>query len=382
MPTALAVFLITLGLGQLISTTWGLRGVSLVGANRLAGYGLGFLLLLVGAMTVPARWSVLGWTPIAGPLAVMILLAGGSFIAPPPHPNLLFAPDHPAHAGCRAVQIPDGDNMIPGLLLWPLSPANSPRGEGIEEKDKRAGCPAVCIVPGAGDTKTFFKWRLVKALLAEGLAVLTIDMPGHGDYRYRSLAYPQCLSTIPAVIKFLRQQPGVTRVGLIGISLGGAMAIKSLVENGTAEAGAGTLLDALVVLETPVHLRHYRRTLFYQELWRTLYQSPVLSLLREASVKQIWQEWRSGGYFSRHTTAELFGLLQPLENISRLKQIPLLLIYSGYDQIAPPAMARAMHQAAPQAAFIQAKKASHVMLTLLSEINRQVAWWLREQLTG
>ena len=101
MLSALSVFLITVGLGQLSSTVWGLRGASLVGANRLAGYVLGVLLLAVGALILPGSWSVLGWTFLTGPLTVILLLLGGSFIAPPPHPNRLFEPEHPAHGECR-----------------------------------------------------------------------------------------------------------------------------------------------------------------------------------------------------------------------------------------------------------------------------------------
>jgi len=137
--------------------------------------------------------------------------------------------------------------------------------------------------------------------------------------------------------------------------------------------------DALVVAETPTYL-HYTRELYYREVWHTLYGSPVMSLLREVSVKQIRESWRSGGYYSRHTTSALFALLNPLDNIKKIERLPFLLVYSRRDWIAPPKMASAMHQAAPHAKLIQEKKASHVMLTLVPAINRQIARWLREQL--
>lgn len=380
MLAALSVFFIALGLGQLISTCGKLRGASLVGPSRLAGYGLGTLLLVTGALTIPATWAVLWWTFPAGLLAVILLLLGGSFIAPPPHPDRLFEPDHPAHAGCYPVQIPDGDHLIPGLLLFPpASSVSREKSPPLPGEDVRGGRSAVCIIPGAGDTKTFFKWRLVRAMLAEGLTVLTIDLPGHGEHRHRLLTYPDCLSTIPAAIKFLREQPGVTQVGLAGISLGGAMAIKSLAENSAVRSETDGQIDALVVLETPVRL-NYNRALFYRELWNTIYGSPVLPLLREASIKQVLQSWYSGGYRSQHTTGELIEMLNPLKNISRIKGIPILLVYSRRDRVAPPEAARAMRQAVPQATFTESKKASHVMLTLIPEINRQVAHWLKERL--
>jgi pimeloyl-ACP methyl ester carboxylesterase len=253
---------------------------------------------------------------------------------------------------------------MPGLLLSPQPSAG-----------ERAGL-AVCVVPGAGDTKKSFKWRLVQALLAEGLTVLTVDTPGHGDYRRRPMDYPDCLSAVPAAIRFLRQQPGITRVGLAGISLGGALALRSLAD----EPQIACQVDALVVLETPVKLK-YNRALVRREFWRTISRAPVLSLLREVSIRQIWQSWHAGGYRSRHHTANLIDLLDPPGSLALLDpKLPVLLVYSRRDPIAPPAAAHLLRQAAPQAEFIESKKASHVTLTLIPEINQQVARWLKEQL--
>ena len=360
---AIAVFLITLGIGQFIATHWRLRGVSLAGGNRWGGYALSLLLLLVGAGLLPQSFAVLLWTPLVGALALLALLAGGSYIWPMPHPDSLFLPDNPAHGGCKRVDIPDGDNLGPGLLLAPPSSVGS-------------NGAAVCVVPGAGDTKTFFKWQLVEALLGQGFTVLVIDLPGHGDYRHRPLRYPDCLTTIAAAIKFLREQPGVQKVGVVGISLGGAMSIKALAQQGAAVTD---FVDALVVVATPIRLK-FTRGLFYKEVWTTYYRSPIVPLLREITAKQAHQSWKSGGYRSKHTTDELFDLLRPLENIDGLHQLPVLLVYGHRDSVAPPEHAQAMCRAAPHADFIESKKASHVMLTLTPKINSQIATWLKTSL--
>jgi pimeloyl-ACP methyl ester carboxylesterase len=386
MQGALAVFLITLGLGQFISTWQGWRAASLVGSRRLAGYGLGLLLLLAGAVLLPHSWWVLGWTLPAALLALLLLLLAGSYIDPPLHPDRLFEADHPAHGSCRRVQIPDGEYLMPGYLLTPPDPPHPPLRGGV------------LVIHGAGDTKTSYKWRLVQALLAEGLSVLTIDLPGHGDYRMRPLAYPDCLSAIPAALRFLRAQPGIERVGLVGISLGSALAIASLAQvsvlrspephpatEGSVEGlseglseGCALDIDALIALETPVALK-YSRGLRYGEMWHA-YRAPVLSLWREVSVRQLRQSWFTGGYVSRHkNTAEVIELLNPLENIAHLGQAPILLVHGGRDSIAPLAAGRALQQAAPQASLIEVKGASHVTLTLMMEVNRQVAQWVRER---
>ena len=263
-----------------MSTARGLRGASLIGPNRWLGYGLGLMLVGGGALLLPPDPAVLWWIPVAGLLTVGLLLLGGTLVMPSPHPNGLFSPEHQAHAGCKYVRIPDGDGAVPGYLLSP--PAGGPKnGSGA----------AVCVVHGAGDTKTSFKWRLVQALLAEGLIVLTIDLPGHGDDRDRALIYPTVLSAIPAALRFLRRQPGVRRVGLLGISLGGAVAIRSLADHRPAEPD---LVDALVIMETPVQLK-FTKNLLYREMWRTYYRAPVMSLLRETNVLQLRSrlaQWR------------------------------------------------------------------------------------------
>jgi pimeloyl-ACP methyl ester carboxylesterase len=375
MQGALAVFLITLGLGQLISTRLGWRAASLVGPRWAAGYGLGLLLLAVGAWLLPASWFGLGWTPLAGLLTLILLLVAGSYIDPPPHPDRLFEANYPAHGSCVRVQIPDGDDGIPGYLLTPpLDPPHPPLQGGV------------LVVHGAGDTKTSYKWRLVEALLVEGFTVLTIDLPGHGDYRQRPLAYPDCLSVIPAALRFLRAQPEVKWVGLVGISLGSALALASLAQTFEDPKGfskplgsRGRQVDALVALETPIVL-NYSRGLYYGEMWHA-YRAPVLSLFSEVSVRQLRQSWFTGGYVSRHkNTGEIISLLNPLESIRQLPDRPILLVHGGRDSIAPPEAGQALQQAAPQASLLIVPPASHVTLTLMREVNQQVARWLRRRL--
>ncbi len=382
MLAPVSVFLITLGLGQLISTWQGWRAASLAGPSRGAGVaaglgllGLGYWGLASGNWLLPQDWGVLGWTLLAGPLALGLLLWAGCYVKPPPHPDeALFSPRHPAHGSCRRVQIPDGVYTMPGLLLHPSTlPSFQP--------DDKIRASAVCLIHGAGDTKTSFKWLLVQALLAEGLTVLTVDLPGHGEYRQRPLAYPDCLSAVPAAIRFLRQQPGVERVGVVGISLGSALAIRSLVDSENPKDSEKPLgpIHALAALETPLNL-HYSKRLFYREMWQA-FRAPVLGLLREITVKQMRQSWHTGGYVSRHrNTGEVIELLRPGEHIGKLGPVPLLLVHGGRDSVAPLAAGRALHQAAPYATLLEVKGASHVTLTLMPEVNRWVARWLRKNL--
>lgn len=359
----IAIFLLTLGITQFSATYGQLWAASWVGSNRLLGYGVAGGLMVCGAVILSrqlpvAWWVVLGLTLLLAPVSLGFSLLAGSLIAPPPHPDRLFETTHPVHGGCQRVAIPDGEHQIPGLLMTPLTAYHA----------------AVCIIPGAGDSKTYFKWRLVEALLAQGFLVLTIDPPGHGDDNQRPMSYPTCLTIVPATIRFLRRQAGVRRVGLLGISLGGALTINAL-----ADCSPTCRVEALVIIGTPTHLIFDRRV-YYREIWQTI-RAPTLSLLREISLRQIRQSWLAGRFHSLHSVTTLFELFNPLENITHLPvNQSILLIYGQRDTIAPPWMGRELHQAVPTAKLVESKKASHLTLTLLEETNQQVAEWLTKTL--
>ncbi|NJM07973.1 zinc ribbon domain-containing protein, partial [Candidatus Gracilibacteria bacterium] len=51
---------------------------------------------------------------------------------------------------------------------------------------------AICVVHGSGCDKTFYVWRLVNALMKRQLAVLLVDLDGHGESP-RPQAYPAIL---------------------------------------------------------------------------------------------------------------------------------------------------------------------------------------------
>jgi pimeloyl-ACP methyl ester carboxylesterase len=362
MPLWISVLLVTLGVGQLFSGVMGWRTVSLVGSLRWLGWGVGGGLLGWGGWGVIAYhgsvvWPWL-WLLLALPLTWLTLFSLGSLITPPPHPDTFFQADHPQHGGCQRLDILDGATIIPALLIRPLPEKHTPA--------------AVCVIHGSGDSKTGFKWRLVRSLLAEGLTVLTIDLPGHGENRTQALAYPESLSALTAAFDFLRQHPALERVGMIGISLGGAMLLNAVAK------GLFTP-DTIAILETPTQVRFTPR-LMRQELWRLL-NAPVMSLFQEMSAWQLWQSWSQGAIRSKHSTDEIFDLLDPLASIAQLDPAtPLLLVYSQHDPIAPLPQGQALQAAAPHAHLFSERKASHTTLTLIPTINQRVARWLRRQL--
>ena len=91
-----------------------------------------------------------------------------------------------------------------------------------------------------------------------------------------------------------------------------------------------------------------------------------MSLLKEISVRQIFQSWYTSGYRSQHSTSDLIGWLKPAENIKLIKDVPHFAgLQRGATGLLPRTRLRQCTRAAPQATMLTAKRASHVTLTLM-----------------
>jgi pimeloyl-ACP methyl ester carboxylesterase len=349
----IAIFLITLTLGQLLGVSRSLLGMSLTGRYRIAGGFVGGLLFVVGWALLPDNWLLLWWIPPATVITIVCLVFAGSFVAPIPSPETVYLSGNSEYGVAQPVSIADGEYNIPGVLLTSAT--------------KNMG-HAVCIIHGAGDTKTSFKWLLVRSLLAKGVTILTVDLPGHGDYRHRPLTVSSAVQTVAKATDFLRQQPGVSTVGLVGISLGGAIAAQALCVN-------PGLADALIIYAMPVSLRYTRR-LFFQVVWNTFCCAPIIGLFQDITARQARQTWNRGGYVSQYNTSQLFAQLQPLTKLEELSALPILMVYSRHDAVAPPHQVAIIRERVPHANFLEVTRSSHVTITLLPGVNDHMAHWL------
>jgi pimeloyl-ACP methyl ester carboxylesterase len=351
----LAPLLLILGLMQLAAACMDLRGVSLAGSRRWLGYLVGVALFAVGAYLLPSTRLVFVMILPASALALASLLTVGSLAGRHLDPTRFLRPGDWPEGHCQVVHIPNGERLIPGLLITP------PVGRG----------GAVCLIHGSGDNKTAFKWRLIGALLSRGLTVLTIDLAGHGENRTPQ-RWPDCTTEIPAALAWLRARPGVDHVGLLGISMGGAL---------SAYAAATARPDALALCETPVAF-HYARRMVRREVWHTL-RSPALDLMRETTTWQIWQTWHTGRGKREIALSDLIRRLDVPGHISRVS-CPLHLVYGQRDDIAPLRHhGQYLHQvAAGPTRLTVVPNASHLTLILLPQTTRTLADWFAEYLIG
>jgi pimeloyl-ACP methyl ester carboxylesterase len=350
--TLFAPFLLVLSLLQLLASYKDLSGASLTGRYRWLGYLVGGILFLVGAFLLPGTfWSFVLVLP-ASALALVCLAAVSSLVGRDLDAARFLRPGDWTEGSCRAIHIPNGGRAIPGLLITP-----SVRTGG-----------AVCLVHGSGDNKTAFKWRLIGSLLSRGLTILTIDLAGHGENQVPQ-RWPDCIAEIPVALAWLRDQPGVGRVGLLGISMGGAL---------SAHAAVVAEPDALALCETPISF-HFRRAMVWHETWNTL-RSPVLDLMNEVTAWQIWRTWGAARVDREIPLSDLIRRLNVPAQIAQLA-CPTHLIYGQRDDIAPPDHGGRLHQVAnaPTRLTIVAG-ASHLTLILLSHTTNTLADWFAEQL--
>jgi len=345
-------FLLMLGLMQWMAAHMDLRGASLTGGYRQLGYLVGAALFTAGAFLMPANPLVFAMVLPAEVAALLCLAGVGSLMGRHLDPARFLRPGDWPEGRCQAVRIPNGKRVIPGLLITPPAPNGA----------------AVCLIHGSGDNKTAFKWRLIGALLNRSLTVLTIDLAGHGENRTPQ-RWPDCTTEIPTALAWLRDRPEVKQVGLLGISMGGALSVHAAVAAGP---------HALAICETPVSFK-YSRAMFWREVWHIL-RSPVLDLLRETTAWQIWQMWDLGGGKREIALSDLIRRLDVPGQVARLR-CPLHLVYGQRDDIAPLAHGWQLHEAAAvprQLTVIPG--ASHLTLILLPETTRTLSDWFARHL--
>jgi pimeloyl-ACP methyl ester carboxylesterase len=257
-------------------------------------------------------------------------------------PQRRLAPGEHADRTVERIDIAMDAEHMPALHLVPRAAAGA----------------AALVLHGSGCDKTYYAWRLADALVARGIAVLLVDLDGHGESP-RVQQYPRMLENVTVGAAWLRQR--YERVGLVGVSLGGCL--------GARAAADGLELDALALLEAPPYLfytrQHMRREAaalsapFLLDLFgeSTAYHLgyTIYDLVRVQSGPRI--RYAIG-------TVDLIAALDLPASLTRIRA-PLLLIYGGRDAIVRPDQVAIVRAAAPphaQCALIP--EASHLSLIL------------------
>jgi alpha-beta hydrolase superfamily lysophospholipase len=250
------------------------------------------------------------------------------------------------------VHIPMDEGYLPALHLAPLAGAAA----------------AVCMLHGSGDHKAAYTWWPADALLARGIAVLLIDLDGHGE-NPRPQRFPGIIDDVFAAVDWLRER--YARIGVLGISLGGALAARAVAD--------GASVDALAALEAPPRLILTKADMRREAL--ALARPRLLHAFRDCTVEHLARAWPSAPIRAEISTWDLFDALDLLGSLPRIAA-PTLLMYGANDKIVKPDQAVQARLAAPQGAqFRLVPGASHLTLIVDPAVMREVADWFAGQLS-
>ena len=322
---------------------------------------------LANLATAAARTPVLGWfadrrrdalagaalsaamagsgpvSPWLLPLALPLQLAAASLRGLGYHPLRELAPGAP---GVSAIELPTADGHgLPALLIEPDQPS-------------RGG---LVICHGAGNDKTKYAWRMLNTLRAAGFTLIAIDLDGHGASR-RRLSIPGVEHNVQLAVAWLRGR--CPWVGLVGISLGGAVAARAVAD--------GVQVDALAVIESPAELD--LTTLSYQwPEFKGFLRLPFWRSADRVTPLQLLREW-GGRMDTTHTMREIFDLLDLRGSLRRIST-PTLLLYGVDDVIAPFGLIQPLLAELPRAS-LHLHRGTHLSLTMEEAPLADLAAWL------
>jgi alpha-beta hydrolase superfamily lysophospholipase len=221
-----------------------------------------------------------------------------------------------------------GHSDAGALLLQPCAPS-PPRA-------------VVVVLHGGGNDRLFGMSFLFERLIAQGYAVVTAHLPGHGRGATDSFTLESCRSRVDQLSEQARRRLPAARLVLLGQSLGGALALDHVARD--------CRVDAVVVVSTPAALRLSSR------LGRELAALLRPSLYRALAYANAAEALPAAGRFKRDaypvrleagpSYVEAFArAVDSMDLLGRLPRqapcpLPVLLVHGGRDGVVPPADSR------------------------------------------
>jgi pimeloyl-ACP methyl ester carboxylesterase len=350
--TYLAAVALWLGLLEGLAARAGLAGLSWGGGRVGPLLGLG-----LAARARPGAGALLATLPAAAAAQVGLATLRRRRL----NPKLQLRPGSYRDRAIARVALEAAHGAVPALHIVPSGGARA----------------AVCVAHGSGCDKSFYAWRLTDALVGHGLAVLLVDLDGHGESP-RAQAYPEIVASVAGPAHWLRAR--YERVGLLGMSLGGAVTARA--------AAAGAPCDALVLWAAPPRLRlsaeEYRRVQIVEGL--RIARPTLLHLFRDGSPQHVVQAWQTSGIRAQIGTWDLFEALDLLGSLARVaergtERPPLLLYYAGRDAVLHPGSAEEVRrETAGWGELRVVRGASHVSLAIEPEVIAGTVEWLAARL--
>ncbi len=199
---------------------------------------------------------------------------------------------------------------------------------------------AVLLVHGMGDHARALPYlKLRAALVGAGWRVYSFDLPGHGMSEGERVYTPawRCLGDDVDDVIEAAAEHGCARVFVVGLSLGGLLALNSAVRGSRHIAGVVAIAPALSEDGTPWIVRKLMPL-----VGRFTHTTPFSMGLRASRVSRdasAVRQYFSDALFQRKCSPGL--ALAVMEGIAEVQagagkaSAPMLLLHGGADQIAP-----------------------------------------------
>lgn len=241
----------------------------------------------------------------------------------------------------------------------------------------------VVYAHGGGTADILISAPLFEGLLARGIGVVAFDMDGFGE-NAAPLVVENSLAVLPAVLETVQALEGVDRdrIGLYGLSLGGAYALRAAVE--------APWLKAMVLFGTPLGLaltewdrfREFAGT-FHPASTPVLLDAPVGHVAR-TFFRPV--RFAGGAFtlfdveFARRIDA-IVRTLDPVGTAAAVPPMPVLLQQGEWDAVVPPAhVARLAERLAGPVEVMRFADRNHTTLLYDREAAEAAARWLAERL--
>ncbi len=297
----LLAFITIVGVLQFVAARHRLIGLTLTGSVRkpIWGYLLAVVLIVVAFAWFFADTPEVFTPGLAG--SELVLLFGAAGVCALAFTLLVSSVLHGIQHRERS------DPKAGGRLRHEAVAWQQLRGTLYLPEDAVRSGAAICVLLSPFD-ETPSPHSLVSSLIEEGFIVLAMDWGSEDEIRY-----PAVLSLLPTAVAYLtrRNEVNPERIGVLGIGLGGDLAIRS--------AGTDQQITAVLALAPFLAQANTR---------------PGLSILKETSYLGAlrWANSQKRG--------KLVAELAASDYVSKLGSRPLLLVYGEQDGITPAEGAR------------------------------------------
>jgi 2,6-dihydroxypseudooxynicotine hydrolase len=245
----------------------------------------------------------------------------------------------------RLFEVPFRRRVMRGYLRVPRAYASARAGNG------KRGAPVVVMFNGTNAVKEELHWW-GEALLQQGFAVIAFDGPGmgHSFHRLSMVAEPRPVGD--AILNEIEAHPelDINAVGMLGLSLGGYIAIRM--------AAHDPRIRAVAAVSPPYALDVY---------WNIT----LAGMRRELAALYGIEEREMGAQIERITLAGVIDTLR----------CPLMLTAGGHDHLTPGREAwRIFEDARCEREMVFYPRGGHECFNVLADVRPRITSWLARQI--